>query len=78
MATSRIPESGHYSTGVRSIRHRNAITDVLQLASELSSRLSMPIEGEQSHGVRLRLARAQALSIVDLLTDIAADSIRLG
>jgi len=45
----------------------------LRLAEQLSERLSEPLPGEQVHGVRMRLVRAHALSIVDLLTDMASD-----
>lgn len=36
----------------------------------------MPIDGEQAHGVRLRLVRAQAFSVVDLLSDMTSDRTR--
>jgi hypothetical protein len=48
----------------------------LVLAKELCSRLSMPMAGEESHGVRMRLVRAHALSIVDLLMDLTSDRTR--
>jgi hypothetical protein len=38
----------------------------------------MPIEGEQAHGVRMRLVRAQALSVVDLLSDITGGRTPMG
>jgi hypothetical protein len=36
----------------------------------------MRIDGEQAHGVRLRLVRAQALSVVVLLSDMTSDRTR--
>lgn len=63
---------------LRSNRPIDELHEALRLAQELCDRLSTPIEGEQAHGVRMRLVRAQALAVVDLLSDITAGRTRTG
>lgn len=55
---------------LRSSRPIDELEDVLELAKHLRDRICASIDSEQRHGVRMRLVRAQALSIVDLLTDL--------
>jgi hypothetical protein len=78
MTTGHAPGLGHASRGVRSSHLGNELDEALQLATHLSARLAKPLEGERADGVRMRLARAHALSLVDLLTDIATDCARRG
>jgi hypothetical protein len=78
MATSLVPGLGQAGSGSQTSHYIDEFEEALHLARALCTRISMPIEGEQSHGVRLRLVRAQALGIVDLLTDIAGDRMRNG
>jgi hypothetical protein len=68
-------ENATYAPG-RGFQQRgpaDELEEALRLARQLSDRLSMPIPGEHAQGVRMRLVRAHALSIVDLLTDIASE-----
>ena len=78
MSTSLAPGFGHASRGVRSNQQDDEFDEALRLATHLAARLATPFEGEHAHGVRMRLARAHALSIVDLLTDIATACARTG
>ena len=54
----------------RSSRPVDGLEDILELAKQLQDRVCVPIEQEHRLGVRMRLVRAQALSIVDLLTEM--------
>ena len=72
MASSLFSESKREPAGDEPIRPIDEVEKLLRLAEQLCTRLSIPFEGEQELGVRLRLARAQALSVVDLLKDIAS------
>jgi hypothetical protein len=67
-------ENAKYGHGgdFRPKRLADELEETLRLARHLTERLSMPA-GEQVQGVRMRLVRAHALSIVDLLTDIMSD-----
>jgi hypothetical protein len=78
MAISLVPARRPAAPGVRSNHPIDELEEALRLAIQLCTRLSTPIEGEQAHGLRMRLARAQALSVVDLLSDIAGDRTRIG
>jgi hypothetical protein len=78
MAISFIPGSRPEPSGIRPSRPTDELEEALRLAKQLCTRLSMPLEGEQAHGVRIRLVRAQALSVVDLLSDITGDRTRMG
>ena len=55
---------------VRQAHLVGGLEGTLRLAVQLSNRLSEPIDAEQAQGVRMRLVRAHALSVVDLLSDI--------
>jgi hypothetical protein len=76
MSISLAPALGSEDRDFRPSHSADELETALQLANLLCDRLSMPIVGEQALGVRTRLVRAHALSIVDLLTDITRDRIR--
>jgi len=66
---------------VRTARPTDLVDDLegaLQLAKQLCERLATPCEDEQAHGVRLRLLRAHAHSVVDLLHDVVNARLRGG
>jgi hypothetical protein len=78
MTISLIPGSRPEPSGSRPSHRSDELGKALRLAKQLCSRLSMPLEGEQAHGVRIRLVRAQALSVVDLLSDMTGDRTPIG
>ena len=55
---------------LRPSRPVDGLEDILELAKQLQDRVCEPLEDEHRLGVRMRLVRAQALSIVDLLTEM--------
>ena len=54
----------------------DALEEALRLAKLLSERVSKTTDEQKVIDVRLRLVRAQALSVVDLLTEILSDRAR--
>jgi hypothetical protein len=76
MAISLVPGSRPAPPDVQPSHPIDELEEALRLARQLCTRLSMPIDGEQAHGVRLRLVRAQAFSVVDLLSDMTSDRTR--
>jgi hypothetical protein len=78
MTTSLVRGFDQPGRGARPSHPGNELDEVLRLATHLSARLATPLEGERADGVRMRLARAHALSLVDLLTEIANDCARRG
>ena len=74
MLISVVAGQGPESPSFPSPRPVGDLDQMLELATQLRDRACAPIENEQRHGVRMRLVRAQVLSIVDLLTEIVADA----
>ena len=71
MAIAMAPELGLEDNRViRRVHIIDELEGTLHLATQLSNRLSEPIDAEHAQGVRMRLVRAHALSVVDLLSDI--------
>ena len=78
MSISLVSEFAPQGRAIGPSSRSDDLQDVLRLARQLAARVSMPMQDEQSHGVRLRLVRAQVLSVVDLLTDLTSDRPRQG